>query len=118
MWTAASTNTALEGGVADLRLPRQGTGAEALASMHRSASEAAGTGAGPAPVLRLGLRVEQRGDLRQLARTLQGRLRQASSDLQARFLQNSLPNLSSCMRLQDAGRITRSVIDFHNYSGS
>ena len=80
---AGSTITALEQPTQDLRL-----GSQLLRSPTDSSAAAAAQRGGVGDfsdgpdAMRLGLRMEQRAGLRQLTRTLQHRLSQASSDLQ------------------------------------
>ncbi len=80
---AGSTITAVEQPTQDLRLGsqllRSPTDSSAAAAMQRSS---AGDFSDGPDAMRLGLRMEQRAELRQLTRTLQHRLSQASSDLQ------------------------------------
>ena len=76
----------MEQPAAELSFSRAGTpgSSEAPARGRRTASEAGARGeAGNAgPDMRLGLRLEQRSSLRQLASGLQARLARAASDLQ------------------------------------
>jgi len=81
---AASTVTGLEQPTQDLRLGSQlllspADSGAVLAAQPRGSSPAFADGP---DAMRLGLRIEQRAGLRQLTRTLQQRLTQASSDLQ------------------------------------
>ena len=83
---AASTVTGLEQPTQDLRLGSQlllsPAPSSTVPAQLRGSPAAGGAFADGPDAMRLGLRIEQRAGLRQLTRTLQQRLLQASSDLQ------------------------------------